>query len=84
MICEAKSGHPGGSLSIVEILTALYFDTMNIDSNNPKMQGRDRFILSKGHSAPGLYAVLAAKGYFPKEELNSLENLVLFYKDIQI
>lgn len=72
MICEAKSGHPGGSLSIVEILTALYFDTMNIDSNNPKMQGRDRFILSKGHSAPGLYAVLAAKGYFPKEELNSL------------
>lgn len=72
MICEAKSGHPGGSLSIVDILTVLYYDEMNIDPTKPKMEGRDRFVLSKGHAAPALYAVLAEKGYFPKEELMTL------------
>jgi len=72
MICEAKSGHPGGSLSIVDVLTALYYDEMNIDPLKPKMEGRDRFVLSKGHAAPALYAVLAEKGYFPKEELMTL------------
>ena len=59
MIHAAKSGHPGGSLSAVEILTALYFDEMNIDPSNPKMEDRDRFVLSKGHAAPVLYATLA-------------------------
>lgn len=72
MICEAKSGHPGGSLSIVDVLTALYYDEMNIDPLKPEMEGRDRFVLSKGHAAPALYAVLAEKGYFPKEELMTL------------
>lgn len=72
MISLAKSGHPGGSLSIVEILTALYYDEMNIDFNNPKMEDRDRFILSKGHAAPALYAILASIGYFDKKELEGL------------
>lgn len=72
MICEAKSGHPGGSLSIVDILTALYYGEMKIDPTKPKMEGRDRFVLSKGHAAPALYAVLAERGYFPKEELMTL------------
>ncbi|MBC5998061.1 transketolase [Romboutsia ilealis] len=72
MIHGAKSGHPGGSLSAVEILTALYFDEMNIDPTNPKMEDRDRFVLSKGHAAPVLYATLAHKGYFDKEELKGL------------
>lgn len=72
MICEAKSGHPGGSLSIVDILTVLYYNEMNIDPTKPKMEGRDRFVLSKGHAAPALYAVLAEKGYFSKEELMTL------------
>ncbi|WP_434798043.1 transketolase [Terrisporobacter vanillatitrophus] len=75
MICKSKSGHPGGSLSAVEILTALYFDQMNIDSTNPKMEDRDRFVLSKGHAAPALYAILAEKGYFEKEELDHLRKL---------
>ena len=75
MICKAKSGHPGGSLSAVEILTALYFDQMNIDPTNPKMEDRDRFVLSKGHAAPALYATLAEKGYFDKEELNHLRQI---------
>ena len=69
MIHEAKSGHPGGSLSTVEILTALYFDEMNIDPTNPKMEDRDRFVLSKGHAAPALYATLAERGFFDKKEL---------------
>ncbi|MBQ6631304.1 MAG: transketolase, partial [Romboutsia sp.] len=64
MIHTSKSGHPGGSLSAVEILTALYFDEMNIDPNNCKMEDRDRFVLSKGHAAPVLYATLANRGYF--------------------
>lgn len=75
MICKSKSGHPGGSLSAVEILTALYFDQMNIDPTNPKMEDRDRFVLSKGHAAPALYAILAEKGYFEKEELDHLRKL---------
>lgn len=71
----AKSGHPGGSLSVADILTVLYFDKMNIDSSNPKWEDRDRLVLSKGHSAPALYAVLAEKGYFPKENLKTLRQL---------
>ncbi|SHI98404.1 transketolase [Lutispora thermophila] len=72
MLAEAKSGHPGGSLSAVEILTYLYFKEMKVDSSNPQWQDRDRFILSKGHGAPVLYSTLAQKGYFPKEELLKL------------
>lgn len=75
MIHGSKSGHPGGSLSAVEILTALYFDEMNIDPNNCKMEDRDRFVLSKGHAAPVLYATLAQKGYFGKEELKGLRKI---------
>ncbi len=75
MIHTSKSGHPGGSLSAVEILTALYFDEMNIDPNNCKMEDRDRFILSKGHAAPVLYATLAHKGYFDRDELNGLRKI---------
>lgn len=69
---NAKSGHPGGSLSIAEILSYLYFDKMNIDPTNPGMENRDRFVLSKGHAAPALYAALANRGFFPVEELASL------------
>jgi transketolase len=75
MIHMSKSGHPGGSLSAVEILTALYFDEMNIDPNNCKMEDRDRFVLSKGHAAPVLYATLAHKGYFDREELKGLRKI---------
>ena len=72
MITEAKSGHPGGSLSATDILTALYFSEMNVDPTNPKMEGRDRFVLSKGHADPAIYATLAEKGYFSKDELMTL------------
>ncbi len=72
MICSAKSGHPGGSLSSTDIVTTLYFHEMNIDPKNPKMENRDRFILSKGHVAPLLYATLAERGYFDKSELWNL------------
>lgn len=72
MICKAKSGHPGGSLSAADIVTALYFSEMNIDPKNPKMDNRDRFVLSKGHAAPVLYAALAERGYFDKELLGTL------------
>ncbi len=72
MISKAQSGHPGGSLSVIDILTALYYEEMNIDPTNPKMEGRDRFILSKGHAAPALYAVLADKGYISKDTLGTL------------
>lgn len=72
MITEAKSGHPGGSLSATDILTVLYFSEMNVDPANPKMEGRDRFVLSKGHAAPAIYATLAEKGYFSKDELMTL------------
>lgn len=75
MIHSANSGHPGGSLSAVEILTALYFDEMNIDPKSPKKEDRDRFVLSKGHAAPVLYATLAEKGYFDKSELTSLRKI---------
>lgn len=68
----AKSGHPGGSLSSAEILTYLYFKQMNIDPKNPKMENRDRFVLSKGHAAPVLYATLAERGYFSKDLLLTL------------
>ena len=70
----AKSGHPGGSLSSTEVLTWLYFEEMNIDPKDPKKADRDRFVLSKGHSAPGYYSALAERGYFPKEDLTSLRH----------
>ncbi len=69
---NAKSGHPGGSLSIADILTYLYFKEMKVDINNPKWERRDRLVLSKGHAAPALYAVLAEKGFFPVEDLKTL------------
>ncbi len=72
---SAKSGHPGGSLSAADIFTYLYFEEMNIDPANPKMENRDRFVLSKGHVAPGLYATLANRGFFPTEELTTLRKL---------
>jgi len=75
MLKEAKSGHPGGSLSACEIITTLYFKEMNIDSTNPNWPERDRFVLSKGHGAPILYAALAEKGYFLKEELMKLRKI---------
>lgn len=68
----AGCGHPGGSLSIADILAYLYFEKMNIDPKNPKLPGRDRFVLSKGHTAPGLYAALAEHGFFPREDLITL------------
>ena len=71
----AKSGHPGGSLSAADILAYLYFKEMNIDPENPKMDDRDRFVLSKGHIAPGLYAALANRGFFPVEELLTLRKI---------
>ena len=71
----AKCGHPGGSLSIADILTYLYFEKMNIDPQNPKMENRDRFVLSKGHTAPGLYATLAHRGFFPVEDLVTLRKI---------
>ena len=71
----AKSGHPGGSLSIADIITYLYFEKMNIDPANPKMEGRDRFVLSKGHTAPGLYSTLAHRGFFPVEDLITLRKI---------
>ncbi len=71
-VYHAHSGHPGGSLSAADILTYLYFEEMNIDPKNPKKADRDRFVLSKGHAAPGWYSVLAERGYFDKEELKGL------------
>ena len=75
MIYEAKSGHPGGSLSCSDIITYLYYEKMNIDVNNPKYNERDRFVLSKGHAAPALYSVLAEKGFFEKSELKNLRKI---------
>ena len=75
MIGKAASGHPGGSLSSAEILTLLYFEQMNVDENKPRKEDRDRFVLSKGHAAPVLYATLAAKGFFPRAELENLRQL---------
>ena len=71
----AKAGHPGGSLSAADLFTYLYFEEMNIDPKDPKKADRDRFVLSKGHTAPGLYSVLAERGYFPKEDLVTLRHL---------
>ena len=71
----AKAGHPGGSLSAADVFTYLYFEEMNIDPKDPKKADRDRFVLSKGHTAPGLYSVLAERGYFPKEDLKTLRHL---------
>ena len=72
---SAKSGHPGGSLSAADMFTFLYFEEMNIDPANPKMEGRDRFVLSKGHTAPGLYSTLANRGYFPVEDMKTLRHV---------
>lgn len=71
-VFSAKAGHPGGSLSICEVLSYLYNVEMKVDSKNPKWEGRDRFVLSKGHAAPALYAALALKGFFPVEDLKTL------------
>lgn len=71
-VYNAKCGHPGGSLSIADILTYLYFEEMNIDPENPNRPDRDRFVLSKGHTAPALYAALAERGFFPKEDIKTL------------
>ena len=72
---SAKSGHPGGSLSAADIFTYLYFEELNVDPANPQMGDRDRFVLSKGHTAPGLYAALAERGFFPKEDLVTLRHV---------
>ncbi|MBQ8147954.1 MAG: transketolase [Lachnospiraceae bacterium] len=72
---SAKAGHPGGSLSATDIFTYLYFEEMNINPENPKDENRDRFVLSKGHTAPGLYATLAHRGYFPVEDLLTLRHI---------
>ena len=71
----AKAGHPGGSLSAADIFTYLYFEELNIDPKDPKKPDRDRFVLSKGHTAPGLYSALALRGYFPVEDLKTLRHL---------
>ena len=72
---SAKAGHPGGSLSSADIFTYLYFEEMNIDPQNPKKADRDRFVLSKGHVAPGYYATLANRGFFPVEDLKTLRHI---------
>lgn len=72
---SAKAGHPGGSLSATEVFTYLYFEEMNIDPKDPKKADRDRFVLSKGHTAPGLYSTLANRGYFPVEDLKTLRKM---------
>ena len=75
MLYKAQSGHPGGSLSCVEILLALYYNVANVDPKNPQMEDRDRIVLSKGHACPALYAVLAHKGFFPREDLWKLRQI---------
>lgn len=74
-VYSAQSGHPGGSLSIAEALTYLYFEVMNIDPKNPKNPDRDRFVLSKGHTAPALYSALALRGYFPVEDIKTFRRI---------
>ncbi len=71
---SAKAGHPGGSLSAADVFTYLYFEEMNVDPENPRMEERDRFVLSKGHNAPGLYSVLAQRGFFPAKDLKTLRH----------
>ncbi|MDO5417513.1 MAG: transketolase [Lachnospiraceae bacterium] len=75
LTADAASGHPGGSLSSVEIMVTLFFDKMNIDPANPKMENRDRFVLSKGHAAPGYYGVLAERGFFDKAQFKSFRQI---------
>ena len=75
MVYEASSGHPGGSLSCMDVLTTLYFDTMKIDPENPQDPDRDRFVMSKGHCSPALYPVLALRGFFPVEELHDFRKV---------
>ena len=74
-VYSAGCGHPGGSLSIADVMTYLYFEEMNIDPKDPKMKGRDRFVLSKGHTAPALYSTLALRGFFDREELKTLRQI---------
>ncbi|MDR0286361.1 MAG: transketolase [Clostridiales bacterium] len=74
-VFSASSGHPGGSLSCTDILTVLYFDEMNVDPKNPKYEDRDRFVLSKGHCAPALYATLATRGFFPEKDLYGFRSI---------
>lgn len=74
-VYNAQSGHPGGSLSVADVLTLLYFEVMNIDPKNPKMEDRDRFVLSKGHTAPAIYGTLAERGYFPVEDIPTFRNV---------
>jgi len=74
-VYSAKSGHPGGALSIADILTVLYFNEMNINPKEPNSPARDRLVLSKGHSAPALYSALAERGYFSKEDLKDFRKL---------
>ena len=76
-VYNAASGHPGGSLSIADIMTYLYFEEMNVDPKNPKAEDRDRFVLSKGHTSPALYSTLAERGYFPKEDLKTFTSSAL-------
>ncbi len=83
MINAAGSGHPGGSLSAADIVAALYFNVMDIDPEAPKKENRDKFVLSKGHAAPVLYAALANRGYFAKEELLKLRKFVQCFKVTQ-
>ncbi|MCQ2561609.1 MAG: transketolase, partial [Clostridia bacterium] len=71
-VYSANSGHPGGSLSCADLMTALYFSEMNVNPEDPRMEGRDKFVLSKGHAAPAQYACLAERGFFPREELTTL------------
>ena len=75
LLHSIQTGHPGGSLSCTELLTALYFEIMNVDPEHPDMEGRDRLVLSKGHAAPMLYLALAEKGFFPREELKNLRRI---------
>ena len=75
MLAAAGSGHPGGSLSAADLVTALYYNEMQVDPQNPQWDGRDYFVLSKGHAAPALYGILAMKGYFPVEDLQTLRKL---------
>jgi transketolase len=75
MITQAQAGHPGGALSVVDILISLYFEIMRVDATNPTWEDRDRFVLSKGHASVALYAVLAERGFFPKEELMTFDHI---------
>lgn len=74
-VYSAQSGHPGGSLSVADVLTLLYFEVMNVDPKNPKMEDRDRFVLSKGHTAPALYGTLAERGFIPREDMKTFRHI---------